>query len=369
MTLARQRHDRVRRRQQRRGRAVVLGQCQQRRRRHESGAEVEDVAHLGGAEGVDRLRVVADDGEAAATRPEREHDLGLQPVGVLVLVDQDVVEAASDRGADRRVGHRLGPPDEQVVEVEHALRLLLGNVGGEQSLQAVGALAAPGEGLGEHVAQAPARVDDARVDRQAGRLLRKALAAARQPEALAQEMEQLLGIAAIIDRESRVESDARGVQSQQPRADGMEGAAPRQTRRRLQRREAERFVQDAADAALHLERGAAREGEEQDARRVRSGEHQPGDPRRERQRLAGPGAGDDQQRLRVRDAPSRPNEAARRWPSFKPASSVGAAAGAAERSATVIARRARRRTLGQGIRWRDCKSIQPATAPILHADR
>ena len=43
----------------------------------------------------------------------------------------------ADLRADDRVGHRLGPPDEQVVEVEDALRLLLVGVGGEQAAQLV----------------------------------------------------------------------------------------------------------------------------------------------------------------------------------------------------------------------------------------
>jgi hypothetical protein len=62
-------------------------------------AKVEDVAHLRGAEGIDRLGVVADDGEPAAVRLQAEQDRRLQPVGVLVLVDQHMVEARRHRRA------------------------------------------------------------------------------------------------------------------------------------------------------------------------------------------------------------------------------------------------------------------------------
>ena len=44
-------------------------------------------------------------------------------------------------------------------------------------------------------------------------------------------MQQLLGIAAVVDREVGVEADLRGVAAQQARADAVEGAAPRQLRR------------------------------------------------------------------------------------------------------------------------------------------
>jgi hypothetical protein len=72
-----------------------------------------------------------------------------------------VVEARCDARPDRRVGHRRAPPDEQVVEVEHPLRLLRGGIGGEQSLQRLGVLAAPRVRLGQDLGKAAPRVDDA----------------------------------------------------------------------------------------------------------------------------------------------------------------------------------------------------------------
>ena len=61
--------------------------------------EVEDVAHRGGAEAVDGLGVVADAGDAGAAGAQQRDDVGLQRVGVLVLVDQHVVEALAHAGA------------------------------------------------------------------------------------------------------------------------------------------------------------------------------------------------------------------------------------------------------------------------------
>jgi hypothetical protein len=58
--------------------------------------KVEDVADGRGTEGVDRLRIVADHGEAAAVRLKTEQDRGLKPVGVLIFVDQNVIKAPGD---------------------------------------------------------------------------------------------------------------------------------------------------------------------------------------------------------------------------------------------------------------------------------
>ena len=77
-------------------RAIVAIERDDVRRRSELIGKVEDVAHGGGAERVDRLGVVADHRQAAASGLERQQDRGLQAVRVLVLVDEDVIEAAAD---------------------------------------------------------------------------------------------------------------------------------------------------------------------------------------------------------------------------------------------------------------------------------
>jgi hypothetical protein len=59
-------------------RAVVALERHDLRRRIEVRREIEDVAHRGAAKGVDRLRVVADHGEAAAIGFHRQQDRRLQ---------------------------------------------------------------------------------------------------------------------------------------------------------------------------------------------------------------------------------------------------------------------------------------------------
>jgi hypothetical protein len=74
----------------------------------------------GGAERIDRLRVVADHGQARPSGASRPQDLGLQAVGVLVLVDEHVVEVPATRASRARLLHHRVPEQQQVVVVEHA---------------------------------------------------------------------------------------------------------------------------------------------------------------------------------------------------------------------------------------------------------
>jgi hypothetical protein len=93
------------------GRTVIAFERHHRGGLAELAGEFENVAHGGGAERIDRLGIVADHGEAASVRLEAHEDRGLQPVSVLVLVDQHVIEPAGDVGRDRQLAHHLRPVD------------------------------------------------------------------------------------------------------------------------------------------------------------------------------------------------------------------------------------------------------------------
>jgi hypothetical protein len=58
----------------------------------------------------------------------------LQGVGVLVLVDQDVVGLVADEPRERSLLHHVGPVEEQVVVIEDVLPLLGLDVGTEEAL-------------------------------------------------------------------------------------------------------------------------------------------------------------------------------------------------------------------------------------------
>ncbi len=124
VAFRREAHDRVGGRQDRLGRAVVLLERHDRGRRIEAGREIQDVPDRRGAKAVDRLGIVADHREAATVGLEREQDLRLERVGVLVLVDQDEVEAAADVARDRRRLHHARPVEQEIVVVGDRLGLL-----------------------------------------------------------------------------------------------------------------------------------------------------------------------------------------------------------------------------------------------------
>ena len=121
--------------------------------RRELAGKVQDVAHGRGAERIDRLGIVADHREAAAAGFQRQQDRGLQAVGVLVFVDQHVIEAAADVVGQGGVADHLRPVEQQVVVIEHVLLLLGLDIGREQFLQ----FGRPAGTPGIRGADAPAR--------------------------------------------------------------------------------------------------------------------------------------------------------------------------------------------------------------------
>jgi hypothetical protein len=60
---------------------------------------------------------------------------GLQAVRVLILVDEDVIEATTDVVGQAGVADHLCPIEEEVVVIENVLLLLGFDVGSEQFLQ------------------------------------------------------------------------------------------------------------------------------------------------------------------------------------------------------------------------------------------
>ena len=86
--------------------------------------QIQNVPHRGGAEGVDRLGIVADDGQALAGRAEIVKDIGLQRVGVLIFIDQHAIEHAANAVAGRWIGQHGPPVEQQIVVIQHAAGFL-----------------------------------------------------------------------------------------------------------------------------------------------------------------------------------------------------------------------------------------------------
>ena len=133
--------------------------------------EVQDVADRGRPEGIDRLGVVAHHGQALALGRQAVQDLGLQGVGILVLVDQQAIELPADGRPGPRVFDQRLPLEQQVVVVQDAGRLLAVYVAVEELRERPGPVQAPGEAARQHLVQFFAGVDAAAVDVHAGALL------------------------------------------------------------------------------------------------------------------------------------------------------------------------------------------------------
>ena len=106
-------------------------------RRAERGQPVADLAvdaDVRAAEAVDRLLRVADEEQRAGPRArappvglavvvgrEQQQDLRLQRIGVLELVDEDLLEARLEAAPDLRVvAHEVARAEQQIEEVERA---------------------------------------------------------------------------------------------------------------------------------------------------------------------------------------------------------------------------------------------------------
>jgi hypothetical protein len=100
------------------GRPVVLLELHDLRVRVVA-LEIEDVAHVGTTPGVDRLVRIADHAEIPVLTGDLLDELVLHPIRVLVLVDEDVLEATSIVAEYLRESlEDLDGLDQQIAEVE-----------------------------------------------------------------------------------------------------------------------------------------------------------------------------------------------------------------------------------------------------------
>ena len=203
--------------------------------------EVQHVADRGGAEGVDRLGVVADDGQAPPVGLQRLQDRRLDGVGVLVLVDQDVVEPRARSRRDLRHG---GPSAPTTAADRHS-RAPPAAAWPRHSRRTAASARPPTPRTRESCRAGPVErcrgVDRVGVDREAGALLREAAVGPGHAQLAAHEVEQVGGVAAVEDGEAWLEPDGVGVLAQQSGADGVERPGPMQAagepgRRRARRR-------------------------------------------------------------------------------------------------------------------------------------
>ena len=289
------------------GRAVVLLQ------EHGRGVgvvdlEVEDVADVGAAEGVDRLVGVTHDAQLRRCQPTRRGGLGvahqrsvvaardragragelahqdvLRVVGVLVLVDQDVPEPAPVVLGDlrERLEQRHRRHDE-VVEVEGvglAEPFLVAGVGLGDLLVVLGDRLGPGA---LPVDQLVLQIADLVGQRASRELL------AVEVEVAADEGHQALGVGRVVDRELAGEPELLGLGAQDAYAGRVERQDPHDPRATADER---------GDALLHLTGSLVGEGDREDLTGLDPTRcQQVGDAGGQGLGLTGTRSGNDQQR-------------------------------------------------------------------------
>ena len=220
----------------------------------------------------------------------------MQAVGVLIFVDQHMVEAVADVVCQRLVAHGLRPVQQQVVIIEYVLRLLGFDIGREQLLQFGSPSGAPWKRRPQHLLDRDFRIDAARVDRKAGALGRKPFLGFGKSLLVPDQVHQVGGILAVVNGERGIETDLLGVLAQQPRADAVEGAGPGERVRHNRSIVAQHLARDPLDPLRHFGGRPPRECHQQDAPGVGAVDDQMRHAVCQRVGLAGSSAGDHQKR-------------------------------------------------------------------------
>jgi hypothetical protein len=207
-----------------------------------------------------------------------------------------VIEAGADLGGNRRLGHHLCPVEQKVVVIEHVPSLLGLDVGGKQPPQVVLRGRTPGKERAQDLVERALGIHGTRIDRKAGALGREARLRLRQPEVVADEIDEIGGILPVVNGERTVETDLRRVFANEPGADGVKSAGPGERLRHDRRTPARDFRGHALDPARHLGGGAAREGQEHDSAGIDAVGDEMAHPVRQGVGLAGAGTGNNQER-------------------------------------------------------------------------
>ena len=207
-----------------------------------------------------------------------------------------MVESARKIGGELRLAQHLDPEQQQVVIVEHILRVLCLHIGIKQASQLVFPFAAPWKCLCQNRGERHLGVHRAGIDREARRFRREAALELREPQVMAHQVHQVGGIFAIVNSEARLESDHLRVFAQQPRANAMERACPGEGGSVGAGPCSDCARNNAVDAADHLGRRAPRKRQKENSSGIGALDHKMCDPVRERIGLARTRARNDKQR-------------------------------------------------------------------------
>ena len=183
------------------------------------------------------------------------------------------------------------PVEQKIVEVEQLAGALPLPVGAEDAADLVEVGEAPGEVLGQHLRERRLHVDGAGVDVGERALAREAAAGLGQAQLLADDVEQVGAVGSVDHAQPRRQPERLRVEADQTPGDRVERPGDHRAARG-----GIRPLEQRACAGDHRGGGAAGEGEQENPLRPDPFRDQPGDPGRQRRRLATTGAGQDQQR-------------------------------------------------------------------------
>ncbi len=214
------------------------------------------------------MGIVTDHRQTPAARLHGHENGGLQAVGVLILVDQDMVEATADILCQFRVRHHLRPVEKQVIIIENVLRLLGLHVRCKKPLQLSLPSGSPGIGCLEDFVDRRLRVHDTGIDGEACPLGRKTAFGLGEAKLVPDEVHQVGAVLAIVYREVDIQPNLVGIHPQQPRADAMKRSGPGERIGHDRGVVSEHLATDTLDPPPHLGGRAAREGHEQNTARI-----------------------------------------------------------------------------------------------------
>ncbi len=150
-----------------------VGKGEDRRCRSVVGLETEDVAALvalretqnivevGAAEGVDGLGIVTDDHDVALGPEHGVDDVGLEPIGVLVLVDQDVGVARGEPAPDIGIAlEKQQPVEQKIIEIHEIGVAFAFEITLEDGGDDLGLVVELGRPLEQHILELATGVDD-----------------------------------------------------------------------------------------------------------------------------------------------------------------------------------------------------------------
>ena len=242
--------------------------------------QVPQVARVRATKPVDALRLVTDDGETFALGRKPPHDVHLDVVDVLVLVDQDVPKAIRQLRPELARFEQRAPEEQKVVEVEEGRAPLAAREAPKELADRLEVGSAPRVLRGHHRPQRSLGVDATRVDIDERGGPGKPRRRAGQALLDAQEVHQVLRTRRIEHSESLRKIEDGCVCGDMPVGDGMEGATSRSA--------IPPGAHQVEGPGQHLVGRTAGEGEEEDAVGRHASIEQARHARDERPGLAGP---------------------------------------------------------------------------------